>query len=65
MIDQDKSVFLKCFVKLDGVEGFEPPNIGTKNRGLTAWRYPNIEVVVIVIFDLVAETGFEPVTFGL
>ena len=27
---------------MDGVEGFEPPNIGTKNRGLTAWRYPNI-----------------------
>ena len=26
---------------MDGVEGFEPPNIGTKNRGLTAWRYPN------------------------
>ena len=62
MIDQDKSVFLKCFVKLDGVEGFEPPNIGTKNRGLTAWRYPNVSVDLV---ELVAETGFEPVTFGL
>ena len=27
-------------ILVDGVEGFEPPNIGTKNRGLTAWRYP-------------------------
>lgn len=26
---------------MDGVEGFEPPNNGTKNRCLTAWRYPN------------------------
>lgn len=24
------------------VEGFEPPNIGTKNRGLTTWRHPNV-----------------------
>ncbi len=29
-------------ILVDGVEGFEPPNIGTKNRGLTAWRYPNL-----------------------
>ncbi len=28
---------------MDGVEGFEPPNNGTKNRCLTAWPYPNIE----------------------
>ncbi len=25
---------------MDGVEGFEPPNNGTKNRCLTAWPYP-------------------------
>ena len=47
---------------MDGVEGFEPPNIGTKNRGLTAWRHPNVSVDLV---ELVAETGFEPVTFGL
>jgi hypothetical protein len=23
-----------------GVEGFEPPNGGTKNRCLTTWRHP-------------------------
>ena len=23
-----------------GVEGFEPPNGGTKTRSLTTWRYP-------------------------
>jgi hypothetical protein len=27
---------------LDGVEGFEPSDDGTKSRCLTAWRYPNI-----------------------
>ena len=26
---------------LAGVLGFEPRNAGTKNRCLTAWRYPN------------------------
>ena len=36
---------------MDGVEGFEPPNIGTKNRGLTAWRSPNRQF---------ASTGYEP-----
>ena len=25
---------------MDGVEGFEPSSDGTKNRCLTAWRYP-------------------------
>ena len=38
-------VFCK-FKKVDGVEGFEPPNIGTKNRGLTAWRYPNVKLIL-------------------
>ncbi len=41
---------------VDGVEGLEPPNDWTKTSCLTTWRYPN---------ELVAETGFEPVTFGL
>ncbi len=27
--------------KVDGVEGFEPPNDWTKTSCLTAWRYPN------------------------
>jgi hypothetical protein len=26
---------------MDGVEGFEPSNDGTKSRCLTTWRYPN------------------------
>ena len=26
---------------VDGVEGFEPPNIGTKNQCLTTWRHPS------------------------
>ena len=25
-----------------GMEGFEPPNAGTKTRCLTTWRHPNI-----------------------
>lgn len=24
-----------------GVEGFEPPNAGTRNQCLTTWRHPN------------------------
>ena len=79
---------------VDGVEGFEPSSDGTKNRCLTAWRYPRrtankikVELVKGVepptcwlqiscssqlsytsiknFVYLVAETGFEPVTFGL
>ncbi len=34
---------------MDGVEGFEPPNVGTKNQCLTAWRYPNCEWVDEII----------------
>ena len=29
-------------LRVDGVAGFEPANIGTKSRGLTTWRYPII-----------------------
>ena len=32
--------------EVDGVEGFEPPNSGTKSHGLTAWRYPNLCIIV-------------------
>jgi hypothetical protein len=28
-------------IRVDGVEGFEPSDDGTKSRCLTAWRYPN------------------------
>ena len=28
--------------KLAGVPGFEPGNVGTKNRCLTTWRHPNV-----------------------
>ena len=27
-------------ILLAGMEGFEPPNVGTKNRCLTTWRHP-------------------------
>lgn len=29
---------------LAGMEGFEPPNAGTRNQCLTTWRHPNINV---------------------
>ena len=35
---------------MDGVEGFEPPNNGTKNRRLTAWPYPK-KLLHIVCVD--------------
>ena len=38
-------------LKVDGVEGFEPSNDGTKNRCLTAWRYPK---------NIMEGRGFEP-----
>ena len=37
-------------VWVDGVEGFEPPNTGTKNQCLTAWRYPNVLEVLLIKF---------------
>ena len=53
-----------------GVPGFEPGNAGIKNRCLTAWRYPNKLVFEFAehirhIQNLVATTGFEPVTPSL
>ncbi len=53
--------------KLAGVRGFEPRNAGIRIRCLTAWRYPNKLVFEFAerirhIQNLVATTGFEPVT---
>ena len=42
---------------MDGVEGFEPPNIGTKNRGLTAWRYPNTHKLFAYVDGIIAPNG--------
>ena len=34
--------FVGTFLFIEsGVEGFEPPNGGTKTRSLTTWRHPN------------------------
>ena len=44
---------------VDGDTGFEPVNGSTKSYCLTTWRIPIIFIV------LVAEIGFEPMTFGL
>ena len=38
-----------------GVPGFEPGDARIKTWCLTAWRYPNKK-------EMVATTGFEPVT---
>ena len=36
--------FVGTFLFIEsGVEGFEPPNGGTKTRSLTTWPYPNIK----------------------
>ena len=35
-----QSVYNKHFI-LAGMEGFEPPNGGTRTRCLTTWRHPN------------------------
>lgn len=31
---------MKLLFKMAGMEGFEPPNDGIKNRCLTTWRHP-------------------------
>ena len=48
---------------MDGVEGFEPPNIGTKNRGLTAWRYPNRTSFVAYVDGIIAPKYFHVKSF--
>lgn len=47
---------LATFLKMAGVNGFEPLNDGIKTRCLTAWRYPN---------KLVAGAGIEPTSIRL
>ena len=37
--NRNEDVSAMKFLKF-GVEGFEPPHGGTKNRCLTAWRHP-------------------------
>lgn len=39
---------------LAGVEGFEPPNAGTKTQCLTTWPHPNICVCGYIVTDLAA-----------
>ena len=34
-------------ISVAGMEGFEPPNVGTKNRCLTTWRHPIIIIVYV------------------
>ena len=34
-----------------GVEGFEPPNAGTKNQCLTTWRHPTKARIIIAQCD--------------
>ena len=53
---------LKVLKFLDGVEGFEPSSDGTKNRCLTAWRYPRRTANKIKV-ELVK--GVEPPTCWL
>jgi hypothetical protein len=47
---------LQIILNMAGVQGFEPRNAGIRNQSLTAWRHPK---------NLVATTGFEPVTPSL
>ena len=49
---------LAAFSGLARVEGFEPPNAGTKTQCLTTWRHPNKTAPV----DLEPPFGFEPKT---
>jgi hypothetical protein len=43
-------VFLCVCVTVTGVKGFEPLNVDTKNRCLTAWLYSNCTRVLFSLF---------------
>ena len=40
---------------MDGVEGFEPPNNGTKNHCLTAWPYPNKLLHIVCVDGIIGK----------
>ena len=44
--------------KMDGVEGFEPPNDWTKTSCLTAWLYPNRISLFAYVDDIIAPNGY-------
>src|SRR5580700_8117853 len=48
-----------------GVEGFEPPHGGTKNRCLTAWRHPKISINLNPPPKYFAMTGVGKIIFIL
>ena len=67
---KSKKLAEASFFNVAGVRGFEPRNAGIRIRCLTAWRYPNKLVFEFAerirhIQNLVATTGFEPVTPSL
>ena len=37
---------------LAGMEGFEPPDAGTRNQCLTTWRHPITIIIIIYKMDL-------------
>ena len=41
---------------LAGVVGFEPTHVGVRVRCLTAWRYPNIHVIILSLYLLFVES---------
>ena len=47
---------------LSGTEGFEPPSVGTKNRCLTTWRYPNNTLVLAELVLSTLTLGFAILT---
>ena len=40
-LEPRKKTILRRSLFLAGMEGFEPPNAGTRNQCLTTWRHPN------------------------
>src|SRR5512137_671048 len=46
--EKTRNLFLSMF--FSGVGGFEPPNIGSKGRRLTAWQHPNLLPVGLTVY---------------
>ena len=39
------------------MEGFEPPNAGTKNQCLTTWRHPTVAPTNCTLTEVIAQVG--------
>ena len=49
-------LLFKHYVMMAGADGFEPANVGSKNRCLTTWRRPKTLKMLITIINMIIFT---------